>query len=223
MKVIDLLLENPQSSRFVIGLARQVVKQIERLLPTPTDYLEIDLSNYAQGIKHLSDIAVGVNRGTGSIGGAYDHPNKLILIENGFDGSRVHHMLEQVIVHELSHVLDGIMSNMRVFKPNKIAYPHKPTEVNARFNELVHLLDRRFKGKNVSFETYVKMAMSMLEKVELQPTSFENIELHTPKHLRHLPVGDTINHLRPMLGIQQKTYRRILNRLYANWKFKYDN
>lgn len=223
MKVIELLLENPQSSRFAIGLARRVVNQIERLLPTPTDYLEIDLGNYAQGIKYLSDVSVGVNRGTGAIAGVYDHPNKLILIENGFDGSGVHHMLEQVIVHELSHVLDGNMSNMRVFKPNKIAYPHKPTEVNARFNELVYLLDRRFKGKTVSFETYVKMAMSMLEQVELNPTSFENIELHTPKHLRHLPIEASFDHLRPMLGIQHKTYRRILNRLYTNWKFKYDN
>lgn len=219
MKIRELILENPQSSSFVIGIARRVTNQVRRLLPTPTDYLEIDLSEYVKGIKHLSDIAVGVNRGTGSIGGVYDHPNKLILIENGFDGGRVHHMLEQVIVHELSHVLDGIMSNMRVFKPNKIAYPHKPTEVNARFNELVHLLDRHFRGKKVSFETYVKMAMSMLEQVELQPTSFENIELYTPRHLRHLPVGDTIPHLRPMLGIQHKTYKRIVNRLYANWKF----
>lgn len=223
MKVIDLLLENPQSSRFVIDLARQVVSQIERLLPTPTDYLEIDLGNYAQGIKYLSDVAVGVNRGTGSIGGVYDHPNKLILIENGFDDNRVHHMLEQVIVHELSHVLDGTMSNMRVFKPNKIAYPHKPTEVNSRFNELIYLLDNKFRGKRVTFETYAKTAMSMLKQVELNPTSFENIELYAPKHLRHLPVGDTINHLRPMLGIQHKTYKRILKRLYVNWKFQYDN
>lgn len=223
MRIDELLLENPQSSRFAIGLARRVVNQIERLLPTPTDYLEIDLGNYVQGIKYLSDVSVGVNRGTGGISGIYDHPNKLILIENGFNERGIHHMLEQVIVHEISHVLDGNMSNMRVFKSNKIAYPHKPTEVNARFNELIYLLDSKFRGKRVTFETYTKAAMSMLKQVELNPTSFENIELHTPKHLRHLPVGDTINHLRPMLGIQHKTYRRILKRLYANWKFQYDN
>ena len=223
MKVIELLLENPQSSRLVIGLARRVTNQIRRLLPTPTDYLEIDLSNYAKGIKHLSDVSVGVNRGTGAIGGVYDHPKKLVIIENGFDGRGIHHMLEQVIVHELSHVLDGNLTNMRVFKPNKIAYQHKPTEVNARFNELIYLLDSKFRGKSVTFDTYVKMAMAMLEQVELNPTSFENIELHAPRHLRHLPVEASFDHLRPMLGIQHKTYRRILNRLYTNWKFQYDN
>lgn len=223
MKIEDLLLESPVVSRFVMDLARRITHDLHRLLPTPTSYLEFDLSNYLGKNTPLSHLSVGVNKGTEWIDGVYDHAIDMIIVNGGWNDKGVSGMFEQILVHELSHVMDGDKSKMSAFKPNKVSYHHKATEVNSRFNELIYRLDKKFNGRPVTFDSYLKMAMSMLEQVKLQPTSFENIELYTPRHLRHLPVADTIPHLRPMKGIQQKTYKRIVNRLYANWKFQYDN
>lgn len=222
MKISELLLESPESVRRAMDIARRVTTAFKRLLPTPTGYLEIELSDYVSNGGRLSETAVGVNKGSGAIGGVYDHPNKMIIIDNAFDVNGLHRMFEQILVHEIAHVIDGEKSKMQAFKPNKIAYPHKPTEINSRFNELIYLLDRKLRGRDVSFDNYLKLAMTMLKDVELNPTDMDNIELHVPKHMRHLPVEATFDNLRPMYGIQHKTFKRIVNRLYANWKFIYN-
>lgn len=223
MKVADLLVENAYDIKYSVEVAKAMMRPINRIIPSPHPFVVTFVNKMLKTDGLLSQTKIALYRVDDSSDkledGIWDFRTNTISIYNAYLGDWVNPDIERILTHEVAHVLDGERTKLLAYKRSNTPYDHKPTEVNSRFAELIHLLDRQFGTRRVSFDTYMKAAVTHLHTVDLNPTDIENVELRLRPEIARLPVADTMKHLRPMLGVSEKTYRRVVQRLHAQWLF----